>query len=175
MLEKYEVCVGLFHGFDWSLWVNGSPGDRLSLLPAAQEHILGQEDGKTRLLRAVTELSQAFALSVPHLEALRIRDDVGFFQAVRSVLAKGTTGGGKTDEDLDRAVGTLLRAEELEPLLREPCGGGRRVFDRHGEVPFPRRRVRLRVLADQVQFLRGADLEPCTLEPEVGPRHRLEH
>src|SRR5690606_15513139 len=62
MIEKYEICCGLFHGFDWSRWTNGKPQDRLSLLPAAQEHILKQEDGKARLLRAVTDLSQAFAL-----------------------------------------------------------------------------------------------------------------
>jgi type I restriction enzyme R subunit len=108
MLEKYEVCRGLFHGFDWSRWTTGAPQDRLSLLPAAQEHILAQEDGKARLLRAVTELSQAFALAVPHEEALRIRDDVGFFQAVRAVLAKTTPGDRKTDEELDLAIRQII-------------------------------------------------------------------
>jgi type I restriction enzyme R subunit len=108
MLEKYEVCRGLFHGFDWAAWMSGSPQTRVSLLPAAQEHILGQDDGKARLLRAVTELSQAFALAVPHPDALRIRDDVGFFQAVRSVLAKGVPGERKTDEDLDLAVRQIV-------------------------------------------------------------------
>jgi type I restriction enzyme R subunit len=78
MLEKYEVCCGLFHGFDRSTWVTGTPTVRLGLLPPAQEHILAQEDGKNRLLRAVQALSQAFALAVPHDEALRIRDDVAF-------------------------------------------------------------------------------------------------
>ena len=108
MLEKYEVCRGLFHGFDWSRWVSGTPQDRLSLLPAAQEHILKEKDGKARLLRAVTELSQAFALAVPHAEALRIRDDVGFFQAVRAVLAKNTPGERKTDEELDLAIRQII-------------------------------------------------------------------
>jgi len=108
MLEKYEVCRGLFHGFDWSRWTTGTPQDRLSLLPAAQEHILAQDDGKARLLRAVTELSQAFALAVPHEEALRIRDDVGFFQAVRAVLAKSTPGERKTDEELDLAIRQII-------------------------------------------------------------------
>src|SRR5690606_2463916 len=74
MQEKVEVCRGLFHGFDRRLWITGMPPERLSLLPAAQEHILAQDDGKARLLRAVTELSQAFALAVPHDEALRVRD-----------------------------------------------------------------------------------------------------
>jgi type I restriction enzyme R subunit len=108
MLEKYEVCRGLFHGLDWSRWITGTPQNRLSLLPTAQEHILTQDDGKARLLRAVTELSQAFALAVPHEEALRIRDDVGFFQAVRAVLAKSTPGERKTDEELDRAIRQII-------------------------------------------------------------------
>ena len=108
MLEKVEICRGLFHGFDWSRWTTGTPQDRLSLLPAAQEHILVQEDGKARLLRAVTDLSQAFALAVPHEEALRIRDDVGFFQAVRAVLAKSTPGARKTDEELDLAIRQII-------------------------------------------------------------------
>src|SRR5437879_5458002 len=108
MLEKYEVCRGLFHGFDWSKWVTGKPQDRLSLLPAAQEHVLAQKDGKNRLLKAVRELSQAFALAVPNAEALRIRDDVAFFQAVRAVLAKGSPEGARTEEELDFAVRQIV-------------------------------------------------------------------
>ena len=50
MLEKYEVCCGLFHGFDRSPWTTGTAQDRLSLLPAAQEHVLALDDGKARLL-----------------------------------------------------------------------------------------------------------------------------
>jgi type I restriction enzyme R subunit len=108
MLEKYEVCLGLFHGFDWTQWTSGTPQERLSLLPAAQEHILAQEDGKSRLLRAVTDLSRAFALAVPHEEAFRVRDDVGFFQAVRAVLAKGTPGEQRTDEEIDQAIRQIV-------------------------------------------------------------------
>jgi type I restriction enzyme, R subunit len=108
MLEKYEICRGLFHGFDWSLWLTGRPQERLTLLPRAQEHILAQEDGKARLLRAVTELSQAFALAVPNEEALRIRDEVGFFQAVRTVLAKGAPGERRTDEEIEHAIRQII-------------------------------------------------------------------
>ena len=106
--KHYEICRGLFHGFDWSRWITGKPQERLSVLPAAQEHILAQQDGKSRLLRAVTDLSQAFALAVPHEETFRIRDDVGFFQAVRSVLAKNTPGEQKTDEELDHAIRQII-------------------------------------------------------------------
>jgi type I restriction enzyme, R subunit len=91
MLEKYEVCRDIFHGFDWTAWKTGGPQERLSVLPAAQEHVLAQDEGKSRLVRAVGDLSKAFALAVPHEKALAVRDDVAFFQAVKSVLTKSTT------------------------------------------------------------------------------------
>ncbi len=108
MQEKLEVCRGLFHGFDWSHWLTGSPQQRLGVLPAAQEHILAQDDGKARLLRAVTELSQTFALSVPHRQALAARDEIGFYQAVRAVLAKGEVGERRSDEELDLAIRQIV-------------------------------------------------------------------
>ena len=102
MLGKHEICAAMFHGFDRSRWVTGTAQQRLTLLPFAQEHILKQDDGKSRFLHHVSELSQAFALAVPSDEALRIRDDVGFIQAVRAALAKSAPGSAKSDEDLDR-------------------------------------------------------------------------
>jgi type I restriction enzyme, R subunit len=108
MLEKHEVCCGLFNCIDWSKWTTGTPQERLRLLPPAQEHILQQENGKERYLVAVRELSQAFALAVPHTEALRIRDDVAFFQAVQAVLAKRAPGEARPEEDLDHAVRQII-------------------------------------------------------------------
>ncbi len=110
MLEKYEICCGLFHGFDWSKWKSPKAEERLAILPAAQEHILrpALENGKQRLLDVVRDLSRAFALAVPHEEALRIRDDVAFFQAVRAVLTKHAPGERKTQEELDFAVRQIV-------------------------------------------------------------------
>jgi type I restriction enzyme R subunit len=108
MLEKHEVCSSLFHGFDWSKWLTGTAQERLGLLPAAQEHILGQESSKDRYVRAVRDLSRAFALAVPHPEALRIRDDVAFFQAVQAVLAKRVPGEARPEEDIDHAVRQII-------------------------------------------------------------------
>ena len=118
MLEKYEVCCDLFGsfttpkgvvgGFDWAKWTTGTPQERLGLLPPAQEHILRQDNGKERCVRAVRELSQAFALAVPHAEALRIRDDVAFFQAVQAVLAKRAPGDARPEEELDHAVRRII-------------------------------------------------------------------
>lgn len=108
MREKYEICCGLFHGFDRSRWMTGTPAERLRLLPAAQEHILAQADGKDRCVRVVRELSQTFALAVPHEEALKIRDDVAFFQAVQAVLAKRAPGEARPEEELNHAVRQII-------------------------------------------------------------------
>ena len=118
MQEKHDVCCGLFHGFDWSVWTTGTPGQRLNLLPAAQEHILAQDDGKERCLAAVRELSQAFALAVPHEEAQSIRDDVAFFQAVRAALSKRAAMEARAEEELDLAVRQILsRAVASEGVI----------------------------------------------------------
>ena len=118
MQEKYGVCRALFHGFDWTRWTTGTPQERLTLLPAAQEHILAQEDGKERCMNAVRELSQAFALAVPHEETLRIRDDVGFFQAVRAALSKRAVTDARPEEELDLAVRQIIsRAVASEGVM----------------------------------------------------------
>jgi len=108
MMEKYEICCNLFHGFDLSLWTKGTAAQKLSLLPQAQEHILRQEDGKARLIKAVNDLSKAFALAVPHESSLEIRDDVGFFQTVRSALAKSEVEGRKSADELNLAIRLLV-------------------------------------------------------------------
>jgi type I restriction enzyme R subunit len=110
MLEKYEICCGIFHGFDWSDWED--PERRLALLPVAQSVILQKREGKKRFVAAVTDLSKAFALSVPHEEAVRIRDDIAFFQAVRAALVK-------YDLDGDRAGKTW----DMEHAIRQIVSG----------------------------------------------------
>jgi type I restriction enzyme R subunit len=108
MLERYEVCCGIFDRFDWSIWKSGGPQERLSVLPAAQEHVLAQDNGKKRLVKAVGDLSKAFALAVPHEKALEIRDDVAFFQAVKSVLTKSTGEGRRSPEEVEFAIRQIV-------------------------------------------------------------------
>lgn len=107
MLEKHEIACGMMHGFDWSKWCDGTPAEKMSLLPPAQEHILQQERGKERFVQIVTELSQAFALCAGSEDALEIRDDIGFFQQVKIALAK-PRGERKSSESLDHAVRQLV-------------------------------------------------------------------
>ena len=108
MLELYEVCAAMFHGFDYSKFKTGKPKERTAIVPPAVEHVLKQENGKDRFMKLVTRLSRAFALSVPHEKAIAIRDDVRFFQTVRAALAKTMTGTGRPEEELDAAVRQIV-------------------------------------------------------------------
>ena len=115
--EKYEICCGILHGFDWSDWTAGAQ-KQMQLLLAAQEHILAQDDGKGRFVTAVRDLSAAFALAVPHEETRRIRDDVAFFQAVQSRLLKRAPGEARSDEELDNAIRQIVsRAVASEEVV----------------------------------------------------------
>jgi len=108
MLEKYEIVAALFHGFDYARFFTGTPTERVRVLPAALEHVLAQEDGRMRLIDGVAQLSKAFALAVPHEDALRIRDDVAFYQAVKAALPKPETTGRRGPEELEHAVRQIV-------------------------------------------------------------------
>jgi type I restriction enzyme R subunit len=71
-------------------------------------HILGQRDGQRRFMDGVSKLSRSFALAVPADETVDIREEVAFFQAVRSVFDKHTLVEGYTREDMDSAVKQLV-------------------------------------------------------------------
>ena len=108
MLEKYGVACDMLHGFNWEKWTTGKPSERLSLMPAGQEHILQQEDGKKRFVQVVTELSRAFALCAASDEATEIRDDISFFQALQAALNKQNSGSKKTPDQIDAAIRQLV-------------------------------------------------------------------
>ena len=108
MQKHYEIVRDMLHGFDWTPYFSGTPHERTAVIPRAMQHVLGLQDGEKRYLKAVTDLSKAFALSVPDERALAVRDNVGFFQAVRAALAKATVEGRRTPEELDSAVRQIV-------------------------------------------------------------------
>jgi type I restriction enzyme R subunit len=108
MLEKHGIACDMMHGFNWDKWTSGKPTGRLQLIPAGQEHILEQEDGKKRWVQVVTELSRAFALCAASDEATEIRDDVSFFQALQAALNKQSSQNRKTPEQIDAAIRQLV-------------------------------------------------------------------
>lgn len=111
MKTKFEIVCGLFYGFDYMRYFRSETGEQLQIILDAQEHILSIEDGKKRLKQHVTELSKAFALAMPSHDAVEIREQVAFFQAVKARLDKldsGSGTGGPTDQDYRMALKQIV-------------------------------------------------------------------
>jgi type I restriction enzyme R subunit len=109
MLEKIEVVSNMYHGFDYADYFDADTSTKLSIILAAEEHILGLEDGKKRYINEVTALSKAFAIAIPHEEALDAKDEISFFQAVKARLVKfDSTDSGRTDEELETIIRQVI-------------------------------------------------------------------
>jgi type I restriction enzyme R subunit len=109
MLEKLEVVSALYHGFAYEEYFEADTSQKLALILAAEDHILGLDDGKKRYINEVTALSLAFAIAIPHEQALEAKDEVAFFQAVKARLSKfDSTGSGKTDEDIETTIRQVI-------------------------------------------------------------------
>ena len=122
MLEKLEIVREMFHGFGYQRALVGTPGERLVMMAEAIEWILAQQqewaaaektpDGKKRAQRrfadGVLALSKAFALAASSDEARDIREEVGFFQAIRVALAKSGSARGRSDHERDLAIQQIV-------------------------------------------------------------------
>ena len=109
MLEKIEIVSAMYHGFAYERYFEADTAQKLSLILAAEEHILGLENGKKRYINEVTALSQAFAIAIPHEQALDVKDEIAFFQAVKARLAKfDGTGSGRTDEEIETTIRQVI-------------------------------------------------------------------
>ena len=106
-------------------------------MSAGQEHVLQQEDGKPRFVQIVTDLSRAFALCAATDEAIAIRDDISFFQAIKAALAKPSSER-KSPDELDHAVRQLVSKAIVAGgfILSKATGaGGRRWYRTYTNAP----------------------------------------
>ena len=109
MLEKLEVVSQMYNGFPYGDFFEAETREKLSMILAAEEHILGLEDGKKRYINEVTALSKAFAIAIPHEQVMDVKDEVSFFQAVKARLAKfDGTGSGRTDEEIETTIRQVI-------------------------------------------------------------------
>lgn len=119
MMGKYEVVAQMYSeqqadksqpkGFDYKVFFRLSPKEKLYFPIQAANYILGLENGKERYINAVTALSKAFAISVPHPYTIDIRDEVGLFQAIKARIVKVTQSGKtKSDEEIETAIKQIL-------------------------------------------------------------------
>ena len=119
MLEKLEVVSNMYHGFNYEDYFKADTSKKLSIILAAEEHILGLEDGKKRYINEVTALSKAFAIAIPHEQALDVKDEIAFFQAVKARLVKfDSSDTGKTDEETETTIRQVIdKALVTEPVI----------------------------------------------------------
>jgi type I restriction enzyme R subunit len=122
MMERYEAIRDLFHGFNYRPGIDGQPRERLICLGGAIDWVLRWQESQAakqkdvedkkrahrRYLDMVLELSKGYALASASDEARMIRDEVGFFQAIRAALAKNTATGKISEKDRSFAVQQLV-------------------------------------------------------------------
>ncbi|HQT00248.1 type I restriction endonuclease subunit R [Acidovorax sp.] len=122
LLEKVEIVRDMFHGFDYRTGLSGTPGERLTMMAGAIEWILDKQQqwaaaektpeakkqAQRRFADGVLALSKAFALAASSDEARGIREEVGFFQAIRAALVKSSAGGGGTRQDRELAIRQIV-------------------------------------------------------------------
>jgi len=119
MLEKLEIVSQMFYGFTYDDYFEADTSRKLSIILEAEEHILGLENGKKRYIDEVTALSKAFSLAIPHEQAMDVKDEISFYQAVKARLVKfDGTGTGKTDEEIETAIRQVIdKALVTEPVI----------------------------------------------------------
>lgn len=109
LLEKSEVVSQMFHGFAYEQYFEADTSKKLSLILSAEEHILSQENGKKRFIDEVSALSRSFSIAIPHEQAMDAKDEIAFFQAVKSRLIKfDSTDSGKTDVEVETAIRQVI-------------------------------------------------------------------
>jgi type I restriction enzyme R subunit len=108
MQAKFEVVHQMFHGFDYSQYFTASTGLKLTIILGAQNFILQNEKLKDRFLSEIDKLSKLFVMSVPSLEAEKIKGNVAFFQAIRSRINKFSGGSGKSDAMVNSAIKQIV-------------------------------------------------------------------
>jgi type I restriction enzyme, R subunit len=109
MLTNLEVISQMFRGFEYEEYFDADTSKKLSVILGAENHILGLDNGKKRFLDEVAKLSQAFAIAVPHDQAMDAKDEVAFFQAIKARLAKfESLAGGKSDAEIETAIRQVI-------------------------------------------------------------------
>lgn len=111
MREKLEVVAQILHGYAYEEYFEADTRRKMMMLVEAQDFVLGVPDGKERFCKEVHGLSKAFSLAVPNDEAMEVKDEVSFFQAVKARLAKfdeAGGSGGKTSGEIESAIRQII-------------------------------------------------------------------
>jgi type I restriction enzyme R subunit len=117
--EKLDIVRTMFRGFDYSGFRSADKQARLALLQAATNRVYDldpsrdRDENRKRFMQAVTDVSRASALAVPHEYTLSVRDEVGFFQAVRGSLASAVPERSRSPEEVEAAIRQIVSKSVL--------------------------------------------------------------
>lgn len=109
MQEKLEVVEQMLHGLDYQQYFAENTSGKLSWILKTEDFILGLEDGKKRFVNEVTALGKAFAIAIPNEQAMDVKEEVAFFQAVKARLCKfNQSGNGRNDEEIETTIRQVI-------------------------------------------------------------------
>ena len=120
MLAKLETVYGILNGLSYDYIKGKTPKEAVQINDAqaklraileTEEFLLDQSSGdnrKDRFIKEVTALSKLFALAMPNLKAVEIREEVAFFQAVKARLIKLASDGGARDIDIESTIRQIV-------------------------------------------------------------------
>ncbi len=118
LLELINIIRNMLEGLDYAQFATRA---QALLLPAAN-HILGLEDGKKRFLDKVVALSRANSLCGTLDEAKTLKEEIAFYQAVRTVIVKATTSDKKLSEEkknqlISQIINNAIVADGIEDIF----------------------------------------------------------
>jgi len=108
LIEKLEVVRQILHGFDYKPFFSSEIKNKLSIILRAEDYVLGVKDGKTRYIKEVTLLSQAYALSKPHKVTFENAEEIAFFQAVKARITKFETNGEGSKNNYESVIKNIV-------------------------------------------------------------------
>jgi len=108
MLEKYETVRDMFHGFNYMKFFSLKPNERITFIPNAMEFVLSEQGRKERFEEEVTALLKAFSLAIPNEKAMKIKDEVGLFQAIKAAITKTTETRKEVQNDFETGIRQIL-------------------------------------------------------------------
>ena len=108
METKFEIVAQMFHGYDYRAYFRAETTEKLSVLIGAHDFIVRNEDIKNRFLSETLALSKLFVMTIPSEAAERIKEQVAFFQAIKSRINKFSPSGGKSDMEVTTAIRQIV-------------------------------------------------------------------
>lgn len=107
--DQLEVLSQMFHNFNNTDFLNGSPVEQLACLNRAVEYVQLSEEMETRFMAAVKRMKQAFNLFSSSDKFSNVdKDYIHFYCAVRSILFKLTKGDAPDISQMNARVREML-------------------------------------------------------------------